>query len=98
MNIKTKLLEDYVNFSDSTTKQNTYFGKIFFYLLLLYLCFYFISYLNTQISNTFSSQKISQTGNLDGNLILRQYKLDQMARCMELKSINRRLRQDQIAK
>ena len=50
------------------------------------------------MNNTFSSKRISQTGNLDSNLITRQYKLDLMARFMEIKSINAKLRQDQIAK
>ena len=50
------------------------------------------------MNNTFSSQQLSQTGNLDSNLILRQYKLDLMARFMVIKSMIPRLRQDQIAK
>ena len=50
------------------------------------------------MNNTFSLQQRSQTGNLDSRLILRQYKLDLMARFMKIKSVNSRLRQDQIAK
>ena len=43
MNIKTKLLEDYVNFVDTTTKQNTNFKKIgFLFVLIISL---FLSYL-----------------------------------------------------
>ena len=41
MNIKTNLLEEYVNFVDHTKKQNIYF-KIFFIvvvILFLFLCF-----------------------------------------------------------
>ena len=30
MNIKTKLLEEYVNFVDLTRKQNKYFKKMYF--------------------------------------------------------------------
>ena len=50
------------------------------------------------MNNTFSLQHISQTGNLDGNLILQQYKLDLMAGFMEKKSMNPKLGQDQVAK
>ena len=42
MNIKTKLLEEYINFVDNTKKQNKYF-KIFLFLIViimfLFLCF-----------------------------------------------------------
>ena len=41
---------------------------------------------------------MSETGSLDVNLILRQYKLYSMGRLMEIKSDNPKLRQDQIAK
>ena len=37
------------------------------------------------MNNTFSLEQISKTGNLDANLILRQYKLDLMSRFMEKK-------------
>ena len=50
------------------------------------------------MNNTVSLQQISRTDNLDSNLILRQQKLDLMARFMEIKSVNLILRQDQIAK
>ena len=50
------------------------------------------------MNNAFSLQQISQTVNLDSNLITRQYKLDLMARFMEIKSMSPKLRQDQIAK
>ena len=50
------------------------------------------------MNNTFSLQQISQTGNFDAKLISRQNTLDLMARFMEVKSVNHRLRQDQIAK
>ena len=48
--------------------------------------------------NTFSLEQISKTANVDFNLILRQNKLDLMARFMEKKFVNPKLRQDQIAK
>ena len=47
---------------------------------------------------TFSLHQISQTGNIDNILILRQNKIDLMARFMEIKPVNPKLRQDQIAK
>ena len=50
------------------------------------------------MNNTFSLQQISQTGTLDSNLILRQYKLDLMARFMEMKAINPKLRQSETTK
>ena len=50
------------------------------------------------MNNTFSLEQISKTGNLDANLILRQYKLDIMAKFMETKSNNPKLTQKQIAK
>ena len=49
------------------------------------------------MNNTVSLQRISQTGNLDSNLKLRQYKLDPMARFIQIKSMNPRLKQSEIA-
>ena len=48
--------------------------------------------------NTFFSQQISQTRILDSNLITRQYKLDMMARFMEIKAMNPRITQKEKAK
>ena len=45
------------------------------------------------MNNIFSLEQISKTGNLDANLILRQYKLDLMSRFMEMKSNNPKLTQ-----
>ena len=50
------------------------------------------------MNNTFSLDQICQTGNLDCNLINRQYKLDLMARFMEINSLNPKIKQNQIAK
>ena len=50
------------------------------------------------MNNTFSLQQISQTGNVDSDLITRHYKLDLMARFMEIKSINPKLKESEIAK
>ena len=49
MNIKTNLIEEYVNFVDSTKKQNKYFKKIlilFVVILCLILFFVLFKYLN----------------------------------------------------
>ena len=50
------------------------------------------------MNNTYSLSKISKTGSLDSSLILRQYKIDLMARFMEIKAMNPRLTQNEIAK
>ena len=50
------------------------------------------------MNNTFSLEQISKTGNLDSNLILRHYKLDLMARFLEIISVNPKIRQDKLAK
>ena len=50
------------------------------------------------MKNTLSVQQISHTGSFDSNLLLRQYKLDLMARLIEMKSVNPKLRQNEIAK
>ena len=49
MNIKTNLLEDYVNFVDDTKKQNKYFTRIkilFMVIFCLFLYFPVFKYLN----------------------------------------------------
>ena len=52
MNIKTNLLEEYVNFVDNTKKQNKYFKKIiilivlFMFLFLVFVLLYNIKYIN----------------------------------------------------
>ena len=44
MNIKTNILEDYVNFVDTTKKQNKYF-KVNVILIVVILClFFFVSF------------------------------------------------------
>ena len=50
------------------------------------------------MNNTFSVQQTSQTGNVYSNLILRQQKLDLIARFIEIKSMYRKLTQKEIAK
>ena len=50
------------------------------------------------MNKTFSLEQISKTGNLDSNLILRQYKLNLMATCTEIKSANPKLKREQRTK
>ena len=50
------------------------------------------------MNNTFSLQQIPQTGNLDSNLSLRQFKLHVMVRFMETKDMSMRLTQKEITK
>ena len=49
MNIKTNLLEDYVNFFDTTKEHNTYYKRIiilFVVIISLFLNFLLIKYTN----------------------------------------------------
>ena len=50
------------------------------------------------MNNTFSLDQIAKTGDLNANLIMRQHKLDKMAKFVEIKSINPKLKQSEIAK
>ena len=49
------------------------------------------------MNNSFALQQISGTGNLDSNLISRQYKLHLMADFMRIKYENPKLKQNEIA-
>ena len=50
------------------------------------------------MNNTFSSQQASKMGDLYSNLLFRQYKLDLLAKIIEMKRINPKFGQNQIAK
>ena len=50
------------------------------------------------MNNTFSLEQLSKTGSLDSDSIMRHYKLDLMAKFMEIKSLNPKLGHDQMAK
>ena len=50
------------------------------------------------MNKTFSLEKISRTGNRAAKLILRKHMPDSMARYMEIKSINPKMKQKEIAK
>ena len=80
MNIKSGLLEDYVNCVETTSRQNTYFKLNVVLFVKIVSLFLFFFYSNNKMNNTFYLQQLSQTRNLDNNLILRQYKLDLKAR------------------
>ena len=49
------------------------------------------------MNNSFSLQQICRTGNLDPNLISRQYKLDLMSKFMCIKFENPKMKQSEIA-
>ena len=97
VNIKTILLEEYVNFVDNTKKQNNYF-KVFLFLVTIIMflfLFFFISIF--KMDSSFSLQQISRTGNLDSNLISRQYKLNLVADFMRIKYENPKMKQSEKA-
>ena len=48
--------------------------------------------------NTYTLSQVSKTGNLDSNLILRQYKLDLMCKFMQMKSGNPKKTQKDVCK
>ena len=48
--------------------------------------------------NSFSLEQISETGDLKTDLIMRQYKLDKMAKYMHKESIKPKLKQCESAK
>ena len=50
------------------------------------------------MNNTFSSEQISETGDLKADLVMRQYKLNKMAKFMEIRSVHPELKQSEIAK
>ena len=50
------------------------------------------------MNNSFSLEQIAKTGDLNADLIMRQFRLDKMAKFMEITSINPKLKQSEIAK
>ena len=50
------------------------------------------------MNNSFSLKQISRTGNLDPNLISRQYKLDSMSKFKSIKLENSKMKQSEVAK
>ena len=50
------------------------------------------------MNNTFCLDQIRKTGDLNADLIMGLYKLDDMARFMEIKSNNPKLKRSEIAK
>ena len=49
------------------------------------------------MNNTFSLEQIAQTGDLNADWIMRQYKMDKKAKFMEIKTTNPTLKQYEIA-
>ena len=98
MSSGTNLLEVYINFVEITKKQKTYCKKIIFLFVViisLFLIFLFLKYLK---NNTFSLEKVSKTGNLYADSLVRRYKLEKIAKFMEINSIYPQLKQSDIAK
>ena len=50
------------------------------------------------MNNTFTSEQIAETGDLTADLVMRQYMLDKLAKYMEIKSTNPKLKQSELAK
>ena len=50
------------------------------------------------MTNTFSLEQTSRTGNIAANLLLRQHKLDFIARFMEVKTVNPKMKQKERAR
>ena len=50
------------------------------------------------MNNTHSLDQIQETGGLKADLILKQYRIDKIAKLMEMKSNNPKLKQSEIAK
>ena len=50
------------------------------------------------MNNTFSLEQIGKTGDLNADLMMRQYKMDKMAKITETKSVNPKLKQSEIPK
>ena len=61
MNIKTNPLKEYVNFVDTTKKQNKNFKSIkLFIAIIIALLLFFVFFLNVQMNNTFSEDQIQK--------------------------------------
>ena len=56
--------------------------------------FYFSPF---QMNNSFSLEKIAKTGDLNADFIMRQIKFDRVAKFLEIKSINPKSKQSEIA-
>ena len=94
-----------------TTKKYPYFMLFLLYCFVLVLFFISFKFLNEWstfivssqaqlMTNNFSLERISKTFrfSFDSNLRLRKYEIGLMARFMEVKSVNPKVKQDQIVK
>ena len=97
MNIKTNLLEEYVNFVDNTKKRNKKLWICTIILVFILFILTIIRVFRYLMNNSFSLQQIQKTSGLDANLISRQYKLNLMADFMRNKYENPKMKQSEIA-
>ena len=68
--------------------------KQIFFVVIVSLFLNFLFFLNIQVNDTFSLENLTRTGNLDAKLISVQYILDLLARFMEIKSINPKIKKN----
>ena len=66
MNINKNLLEDYVNFLDTTTKQKIYIFICFYYIFVF---IFFLLFKNLNEYYFFLPEQLSRTGKLDSSFI-----------------------------
>ena len=50
------------------------------------------------MNNLFSLEQKPRTGNVDANLLIREYRLDLMARFKEIKSLHTKVKKNEIAR
>ena len=80
-----------------TKKQSTCFKiNIILFVVVVSLSL-LLFYLNTSTNNNFSLQQISKTSNLNSNSISRQYRLNTMAKFMQIIFESPKLKQTEIA-
>ena len=84
-----------VRFVNKLTQIKTNYTPIIIVVLFVFIALFLIF---LQLSENFCLKQISKTGNLDSNLIQRQYNLGLMTMFMAIKSVNPKLGQDQMAK
>ena len=84
----------------ATTLETACLEKTMFYnfYMLLYLYHFYVDNLFHKQIDSYISEMHAKTGNLDANSILRPYKRGLMARCIEIKPVNPKIGQSEIAK
>ena len=97
MNIKTNLLEEYVNLVDNTNKRNKKLWmctSINVFMLIILTIIGVFRYLNEYYS---IFKEINKTANMDPNLLTRHYKLKLMNDSMHINYQNPKMKQFEIA-